>query len=81
MPAKKLIVRIYGRVQGVGFRYSAAEEAHKLKIKISARNEPDKSVFIEAEGEEQLLKNFLAWCEDGPQLAKVERVEHEWADS
>lgn len=73
---KKLAVKIYGRVQGVGFRYAAAEEAGKLGIALlAARNEPDGSVYIEAEGEEAALQKFLAWCRRGPRGAKVERVD------
>lgn len=81
MAAKKLIAKIYGRVQGVGFRYAAAEEAACLRIALLvARNEPDGSVYIEAEGEGASLEKFLAWCRRGPRSAKVERLEHEFMD-
>lgn len=77
---KKLAIRVYGRVQGVGFRYAAAGEARKLGVALGvARNEQDGSVYIEAEGEEPALQKFLAWCRRGPRLAKVERVESEWS--
>jgi acylphosphatase len=79
---RRLNLKIYGRVQGVGFRYSAAEEAGKLGAALlAARNEPDGSVYIEAEGEENALQKFLAWCRRGPRSAKVERVEAEWRDA
>jgi len=74
-----LIVRIYGQVQGIGFRYVAGQEAHKLGVTCSARNEPDGSVYIEAEGDEEKLGKFLKWCGKGPWLAKVDRVESEWS--
>lgn len=77
---KHLSIRIYGRVQGVGFRYAAQGEMKKLRITGTARNEPDGSVYVEAEGDEAALKEFLIWCHKGPWLAKVERVEEEWKE-
>lgn len=73
----RMVIKVFGRVQGVGFRISAMEEARKLGINVAPRNESDGSVRIEAEGEETALKKFLAWCRKGPPFAKVERVEQE----
>jgi acylphosphatase len=78
---KHLRLKIYGNVQGVGFRYAAQKEAGKLGVTGFARNEPDDSVYIEAEGKEEALKHFLAWCHKGPWFAKVTQVEEEWGDA
>jgi two-component system LytT family response regulator len=43
-------IRITGRVQGVGFRYSARSLASSLGIKGFVRNLPNGEVYIEAEG-------------------------------
>lgn len=75
---KKVTIKIYGKVQGVSFRYFAEEEANKLKIESSRRNEPDGSVYIEAHGPEQAIEQFIEWCRKGPSEAKVERIELEW---
>lgn len=72
---KHLDIRIHGRVQGVFFRASAKEEADKLNVKGFAKNLPDGSVYIEAEGEEKSLNKFIKWCNKGSSLAKVEKVE------
>jgi len=48
---KHVNITVKGRVQGVGFRYSAMEAAEELGIKGFVRNMPDGSVYIEAEGE------------------------------
>lgn len=77
---KHLTVKIYGQVQAVGFRYSAGHVARQLGITGFARNEPDGSVYIEAEGEEVALKDFLSWCGKGPQLARVEKVDPSWPE-
>lgn len=73
--AKHVNIKIFGRVQGVFFRYFAKEKAEELEIKGFARNEPDGSLFIEAEGGEDNLKKFIVWCEEGPDSARVEKVE------
>lgn len=72
---KHLNIKIYGQVQGVFFRISAKQEADKLGIKGFARNEKDGTVYIEAEGEKNNLDKFLEWCKNGPDAAKVEKIE------
>lgn len=67
-------INVYGLVQGVFFRASAKEEAKKLKITGFARNEPDGSVYLEAEGEKEALDKFIKWCNIGPNMAQVEKV-------
>jgi len=74
---KHLNIKIYGQVQGVFFRDSTRKKAEELGVLGFVRNEPDNSVYIEAEGEEEKLKEFLAWCRDGSEWAKVSKVEYE----
>lgn len=78
---KHFSIRITGNVQGVFFRASTKNEADKLGLTGFTRNEPDGSVYVEAEGEEEALNTFLSWCHHGPRLARVDRVdkqEGEW---
>lgn len=77
---KRVLIRVYGRVQGVFFRHSAREKAHELNITGFARNEADGSVYIEAEGEEDELEQFITWCRIGPELAQVEKVGVSFSD-
>ena len=49
---KSVIIVVRGRVQGVFFRASAAEKAAELRLAGFVRNEPDGSVYMEAEGDE-----------------------------
>lgn len=63
-----------GKVQGVFFRASAKDTADRLSFKGSAQNMPDGSVYIEAEGDEENLKQFIGWCQQGPPRASVSNV-------
>jgi acylphosphatase len=73
---EKLLYKIHvtGRVQGVGFRWSAANEARIMGIKGIVRNLSDGSVYIEAEGAREQLNNYLEWCKKGPGFCYVESV-------
>jgi len=78
---KHLNIKIFGRVQGVFFRANAAKKADELGITGFARNEPDGSLYIEAEGEEENLKKFLSWCQKGPPFARVEKITSEYSSN
>lgn len=73
-------LRIRGKVQGVWYRASARNKAVELGLRGFVRNEPDGSVYAEAEGEESALQSFRRWCEEGPERARVERVDVEEGD-
>lgn len=68
-------IRVTGQVQGVSFREFAKGIADELGLDGFVRNEPDGSVYIEVEGEEGPMEKFTAWCRQGPEHAKVEKVE------
>lgn len=70
------IIKVYGRVQGVGFRYSAQMIASGMGISGYATNESDGSVYIEAEGTKEQIEQFIEWCHKGPSRAIVQDVKH-----
>ncbi len=70
-------IKVSGKVQGVWYRDSARRKAEELGITGYARNEQDGSVFIEAEGDEDALDEFIAWCNEGPEWARVDSVDVE----
>jgi len=72
---KHLNIRVYGRVQGVFFRSHTYDEAERLGLVGFVRNEADGSVYIEAEGEQEVLDQFVLWCQQGPTIAHVDNVE------
>lgn len=74
---KRLKIKVYGRVQGVSFRFQARTMARYLGVKGFVRNMNDGSVYIEAEAESQTLGYFVSWCRKGPDFARVDRIETE----
>ena len=68
---------IRGRVQGVGFRYSAFREAGRLGLTGWVRNAADGAVEVWAEGPPEKLDLFLSWLYRGPQFSRVDSVSRE----
>jgi acylphosphatase len=71
---KHLNITISGRVQGVGFRFSARNAANLYGIKGNIKNLVNGDVYIEAEGNEDQLNQFIKWCYDGPKYAFIENL-------
>lgn len=67
--------RIFGRVQGVGYRAFAQALAHKLNLAGWVRNLPDGSVECCAKGGEQELQEFEKKLWEGPPLSRVTEVQ------
>jgi acylphosphatase len=71
---------VSGRVQGVWYRDTARREAERLGLSGSARNLPDGTVCLEAEGPEAAVDAFLTWAGEGPPRAEVAAVQVERAE-
>lgn len=69
------LLRIRGRVQGVGYRAAALDEAMLLGLAGWVRNRRDGSVEVLAVGSEAAIERFIDWARQGPPAAAVERVE------
>ena len=74
----EFLAKVYGRVQGVGFRFFCYNWAKNLKIFGYAKNLNDGSVEILAQGREENLQKFLEKIKQGPKLAKIEKLEVVW---
>lgn len=70
-------LRISGRVQGVGFRASLADEARLRGLAGWVRNRRDGTVEALVHGDAQEVDALLAWARRGPRAARVDCVEVE----
>ena len=76
---ERLELQISGRVQGVGFRWHAQEEALRLGLSGWVRNRADGSVQLVAEGEQSALESLARWAATGPARARVDQCEAVWS--
>ncbi len=74
-------MRVHGKVHGVFFRASTEEKAQGLGLTGFVQNEPDGTVYLEAEGSAAALEQLEQWVHQGPTRARVEKVEVEEKES
>jgi acylphosphatase len=72
---QSVILTIHGRVQGVGFRYFVMQKAENYGISGFVKNSMNGTVYIEAEGQSELLELFIQACKQGPSHAWVEKID------
>jgi acylphosphatase len=77
----RLHAQIYGRVQGVNFRYYTQKEAMAHGLNGWVANRYDGSVELVAEGEKSALQKLLAFVHRGPPSARVDRVQTDWSQA
>jgi len=70
---------VHGEVQGVGFRYFLMREGQRLGLRGWVRNRDDGTVEFVAEGTRADLERLKQAAEQGPRMARVERVEGLWS--
>lgn len=71
----KVAMTITGKVQGVGFRFTTKMLADQLGIYGIVRNEDDGSVYIEAQGQEKVLIDFIEAMKKSPApFGKVQQL-------
>ena len=70
----RLLARVKGRVQGVGFRYYVMSAAVELGLTGLVRNRRDGSVEVLAEGDIDQIKNLMGVLERGSRSSAVMEV-------
>ena len=73
MCAKRYVV--YGRVQGVGFRYATSRYAQRHGLTGWVRNNVDGTVEVIAEGKNESIQRFTLWLRKGPTGSHVVKLE------
>lgn len=71
---KAVRIIITGKVQGVFFRQHTKQTADKLGVKGFVQNMGDGSVYIEAEGNDETLQQFIESCKRGSPQSSVGRI-------
>lgn len=79
MPEKRFHAFFSGRVQGVGFRFTAQSLANNLKISGWVRNTDDDRVEIVAQGRDKKLDDFLSQL-NGYFGRYIKNVEIDWVE-
>lgn len=74
METRTQIVRVTGRVQGVGFRAWTREAAEARGLSGWVRNEPDGAVRALLHGPAAAVAGMIEALQDGPAFARVDRV-------
>lgn len=78
---KRLTLKVYGLVQGIGYRYMSRNEAKKRGFSGYVQNSADGTVELVVEGEEEKLKDFINWCYNGIGSAQVHKIEQNWSEA
>jgi tRNA pseudouridine55 synthase len=71
----ELYAKVYGIVQGVGFRYFVYKNAKDLNVLGYVKNLEDGTVEVLAQGKEKDLQKLIEYLEKGPKLSKVEKLD------
>ena len=70
-------IRVYGSVQGVGFRYRTEHAAESVGATGWVRNDPDGSVFMEIQGTEEQIDRVFAMVSQGTYV-NIEKMDANW---
>jgi acylphosphatase len=71
---------ISGRVQGVFFRLETKKAAARHGVFGWVKNQRDGAVAAVFEGPKENVDSMLAWCNNGPPIAKVLDVDVIWEE-
>ena len=72
--------KVFGKVQMVFYRAFIKDVANKLGLIGTVKNLEDGSVEIIAQGNDDLLKDFLEEVRGGSPLSQVDSIDVNWSD-
>ncbi len=75
---ERLHATVFGRVQGVSFRFYTRDTAAALDLTGWVANRYDGGVEVVAEGPRSALDQLLEFLQQGPPMARVDQVLHEF---
>jgi len=80
MPKEQRVIRIHGKVQGVGYRFFATRVARRLGLKGNIQNNRDGTVDAVVEGEKDAIDDWIEELKEGPRYAEVTKIDQEAKD-
>ena len=80
MPKEQRVIRIHGKVQGVGYRFFATRVARRLGLKGTIENNRDGSVDAVVEGDKDVIDDWIEELKEGPRYAEVTKIDQETKD-
>ena len=80
MAKEQLVIRIHGKVQGVGYRFFATRVARRLGLKGSIQNNRDGTVDAVVEGDKGVIDDWIEELKEGPRYAEVTKIDQETKD-
>ena len=78
---ERLHATVFGRVQGVSFRFYTRDAAAELDLTGWVANRYDGSVEVVAEGPRSALDQLLVFLYQGPPMGRVDQVQHEFGSA
>ena len=69
------LVRVSGRVQGIGYRQACVGRAREQGVTGWVRNRRDESVEAMLQGSPEQLARLCSWLRDGMPAARVDELE------
>ncbi len=77
---QRIQAKVYGRVQGVGFRAFVLNRAQVLGLTGTVRNVyfPSRHVDVVAEGPQHELQSLITLLHQGPSMSRVDKVDVTW---
>ena len=80
LPEASIHIRVWGRVQGVGFRAFVREQAKLFNLSGWVRNVGRNQVEMRAEGRREAIEDFLVSVKKGPSVSNVRESKIEWGE-
>ena len=80
MPKEQRVIRIHGKVQGVGYRFFATRVARRLGLKGTIQNNREGTVDAVVEGEKSAIDDWIEELKEGPRYAEVTKIDQETKD-
>ncbi|RMF55244.1 acylphosphatase [Candidatus Woesearchaeota archaeon] len=73
---KRVHITVYGKVQGVSFRYYSKQKALELGVKGWVMNLRNPNIVeLVIEGKDEKVDKMIEWCSHGPQNAIIEKID------